>query len=69
MVKRPTRSILNWSFYSYVFIADGVVMVFPANRPQFATALAAASGQYSVWSCEGLREGREPNPFGYEGDD
>lgn len=68
MVKQPTHDIIDWSFYSFVFIADGVVMVFPANRPKFARQLAAISGTNSIWSCSALRAGHRPNPFGYEGD-
>jgi len=55
MVKRPTNSILDWSYFSLVTIAEGMAMVFLQNRSQFGSALAAAAGTNRIDSCEALR--------------
>jgi hypothetical protein len=65
MVKRPQSGIINWSFFSFVFIADGIVMIFLQNRPYFGSAIAAAAGTNQVWSCGALADGREPNLHPY----
>jgi hypothetical protein len=65
MVKQPQSGIVDWSFFSFVFIADGIVMIFLQNRPQFGRTLAAAAGTNKVWSCGALADGREPDLHPY----
>ena len=57
MVAKPTNALINWSFFSYVVIVPGVVMVYPQNRPEFGRMLAATVGTNATWSCQALREG------------
>lgn len=62
LVKRPCDALVDWTFYCFCFLDDdGHVIVFPSNRPEFATALASVTGTRCVWSCKALRDGREPD--------
>lgn len=63
LVKRPSRGVIDWSFFSFAFLDDeGHVVVFPSNRGEFAHALAESEANIRcVWSCSALREGREPD--------
>jgi len=58
LVKKSSRGIVDWTFYSYVHLDDdGIVMVFPRNREAFASTLFEATGTHQVSSCDALRWG------------
>jgi hypothetical protein len=53
---------VDWSFFDYVLIADGIVMVFLQNRREFGRTLAAHAGTNEVHSCISLNPDRRYGP-------
>jgi len=62
MVRRPFSCFIGWSHFSFTFLDDqGHVLVLPSNRAAFGNAVARATGRMTVWSCQALRDRREPD--------